>query len=492
MTGAARRAAIAVWLGVALAALFLYPLAVALDSDLVYMQWQPRDTLETLAAFALLALLFGALVFALWRRPGRSATLALALVAAVPVLSFLAGLSRQLPFDEALIGAWENPALRFGIPAAVVLGTLATIVLRPDAFARWLRRGIIALSFVSLVVVFTFTSAAAAQSVPVQIERATTAAAGAATCPPVVALLFDELSFAYLYEGTEIRPEFPALRRLSAAATNYLNVRAPAAETLVALPAYLAGRHLERVDVDGARLREVGENGEGRPLALGTPESLFGTARRLGYRTEMGGYYLPYCSLLGDAVDVCRTVSFYNASGPREGFSPLHPIVTTLVMWPRQFPFGLVKSPAFASVQRGLVETLHAFARRPLARDRPVFRFVHFSVPHLPFAFDENGYNPPVNPLRTSPDDAYVRQLRYVDRLVGDVVDGMERAGTLDRTTLIVLADHGFRFGGRERDTLHIPFIVKRAGQRGRIDVADAQQGEQLLHQLVGGSCEAS
>ena len=34
--------------------------------------------------------------------------------------------------------------------------------------------------------------------------------------------------------------------------------------------------------------------------------------------------------------------------------------------------------------------------------------------------FDEHGYAPPFNPLRTSTDDAYRRQLRYVDRLVDE------------------------------------------------------------------------
>jgi len=43
-------------------------------------------------------------------------------------------------------------------------------------------------------------------------------------------------------------------------------------------------------------------------------------------------------------------------------------------------------------------------------------------------------------------------------------------AGTLDQTTIAVVADHGFRWGGRERDSRHVPFIVKRAGQTTRVD----------------------
>jgi Sulfatase len=487
-----RLAAISAWLGFALAALFLYPLAVALDSDIIYMQWQPRDTAETIAAVALLTVIFGALTGGLWHRQSRAGSIALAAVAALPIASFLAGLSRQLPFDDALIGAWENPVLRYAIPAAAMAGIAGTFVLWPDVFGRWLRRGLLALSFVSIVVVQTFVAAAAYDAPPVEIDRPTPATAAAADCPSIVALLFDELSFAYLYDGSAVRTDFPALRRLSETATNYLDVRSPADETLVALPAFLAGHPIVRIDTAGVNLIEVGEDGNGMPLEVAGAGSLFATARRLGYRTEMAGYYLPYCSMLGDLIDVCRSLSFYNASSTVAAFSPLNPIQTTLVMWPRQFPFGLLKNPPFARVQRALVEALSAFAQRPLDSARPVFRLVHFSVPHLPFVFDAEGFNPPFNPLRTSPDAAYVRQLRYVDRLAGQTISGMEQAGTFDRTTLVVLADHGFRFGGRDRDPLHIPFIVKRAGQRGRLDVTDARRGEQLLGDIVGGSCGAS
>jgi hypothetical protein len=481
--------AVSAWLGFALAALFLYPLAVALDSDIFYMQWQARDTAETVAAVVLLSVLFGALVFALWRRPGRRATVALGLVALFPIASFIAGLVRQLPFEDALIAAGNSRALVFSVAAVTVAAITFTLLRWPDIFGRWLRRGLLAMSFVSIVVVQTFVTAASYAAPVVERHAHGARIAPVSGCGPILALLFDELSFAYLYGDGDVRDEYPALRRLSETATNHLAVRAPADETLLALPAYLAGRSVHQVRVDDMQLMEL--EGDSRPTAFrpAAEAGLFATARRLGYRTEMAGYYLPYCSLLGDLVDECQSLSFYNASGVVEGFSPLNPIMTTLIMWPRQFPFGLVKNPPFARLQRGLVEELSAFARRPVGGDQPVFRFVHFSVPHLPFVFDENGYNPPLNPLRTSPDDAYRRQLRYVDRLVNEVATGLEREGAFDRATLVVLADHGFRFGGAERDKLHIPFIVKRPGQTERADVMQSEQGELLLTQVVAGSC---
>jgi hypothetical protein len=455
------------------------------------MQWQWRDTLETVAAMTLLTLVFGVCVFILWSRAGRAATVLLGAVVLLPLTSFAAGFVRQLPFEDALIAAGDQPWVRLAVPAIVVAAIAGGLILRPETFGRWLRRGLLAVSFVSLLVVGRFVAAASAAEPVVAVDRVTSTKPTAA-CPPIVALLFDELSFAYLYDGPDVRGDYPALRELSAQATNYLDVRAPADETLVALPGYLAGRHVERVDVSGVTLREINASGESGRFRAAAPDSLFATARRLGYRTEMAGYYLPYCELLGSLVDVCRSYSFYNASMVHAGFSPLDPVRTALIMWPRQFPFGMVKNRPFGALQRGLATELSSFARRPLAADQPVFRFVHFSVPHLPFVFTRDGYDPPVNPLRTSPDDLYVGQLGYVDRLVGEIVAGMRQEGSFDRSTVIVLADHGYRFGGHERDTLHIPFIVKRAGQTTRDDVTAPQRGERLLRDIVGGSCAIS
>jgi arylsulfatase A-like enzyme len=172
--------------------------------------------------------------------------------------------------------------------------------------------------------------------------------------------------------------------------------------------------------------------------------------------------------------------------------SPMRPSRRAGASLRARFPFGLLKGRPFARHQRALVDQTRAFAARPLTGDRPVFRFIHFSIPHLPFAFDAAGYNPPFDPLRTADDEAYAGQLAYVDRLAGDLFDGLKREGTYDRATIVVFADHGYRFGGREEDPLRIPFIVKTTGQRDRRVVSTPAAGEQLLRQVVVQSCAPS
>lgn len=487
----ARRIAVSAWLGFALAALFFYPLAVALDADPYYLQWQFSDLVESIVALAGLTLVLAFILFALWPRSGRLATLGLVAAAALPFASLAAGALRQLPYDAAMLATWEYQPLRIGLPAAFA-SLLGLWFLRwPHGFSRWARRVLILTSPISLVVLWTLIASAPRRDPVLNVERIPPLATQEIekTCNPVLALLFDELSFSYLYdESGDVRPQFPAIGRLASTSTNYLSVAAPGRETLMSLPAYLAAGPVGDIRVEGDGIFQLVE-GHLQPFSATEPEGLFATARRLGYITEMAGFYLPYCELIGGLADVCQSLSFYNLSSPDEAFSPEDSVLTTFVLWPRQFPFGLLKNPSFAVLQRELVEHTVAFARRPIGTTPPVFRFVHFSVPHFPFVFDAEGYNPPFDPLRTAPDSEYVQQLQFVDRLVGDLVDHLHSNGEYETTTVVILSDHGFRFGGRERDPLHIPFIVKHAGQQTRVDLTPAERGERLLKEIVERSC---
>jgi hypothetical protein len=485
-----RPRAIAIWLGFALAALFFYPLASSLADNPFYLQWQPRDLRETAVAAVVLAVVFGAAIHYTWAPVTPRSNAALALVAAFPIASLLAGVLQQLPFDTTLIRAWDHPALRFGLPLGLAAAMVVLFARWPAVCGAWLRRGLLAVSFVAPVAARVLVVSAWGAPVTRTVERATPAGNGA-VCRSILALLFDELSFPYVYDDTTaIHPEFAALRRFASSATQYLRTTAPGGETLISMPGYLAARTLHDVRVEGDDFMELDTENHPKPFVARAADGLFATARRAGLRTEMIGYYLPYCEWLGDLVDKCESYSFYNAAGLSAAFSPWHPIETTLILWPRQFPFGLVKNPPFARFQRDLVARTLAFAERPIDPGTPTFRFVHFSVPHLPFVFDEHGFNPPSDPLRSKPDDFYRRQLRYVDRLLDTVVSHMQNDGSFDRTTLVVLSDHGFRFGGRDRDPRHIPFIVKEAGQATARQDEEPRQAAELLRDLVAGSCK--
>jgi hypothetical protein len=476
------------WLGFALAALFLYPLAGALDSSPYYFQWHPRHTAEALAALALLTPVLGLGVFAVWNRTDRLGHAALFAIAALPLLSFAAGVARQLPVAYSLIPVWGSTSIGLWISAIAVV-CFAVGLVRYYSYAgtalRWL---LVVISPVSIVVVKTLLLALTFPAIPTAIDRSQPNTFDD-RCTSVVALLFDELSFSYLYDDAGVRPAFPSMARLAAHATNYWNVSAPADRTLRSLPGYLAARRLDSIEVNQFTITETSRPAGRVPFSAVRHDGLFATARKAGLSPEMAGYYLPYCDLLGDMVDVCRSFSFYNTATVDDRFSVFHPLTTTLILWPRQFPLGLFKNPPFARHQQRLVDRSVAFALRPIDESRPVFRLVHFSIPHLPFVFGATGFDPPFDPLRQVPDTAYVRQLSYVDTVVGRVMNTMERANTFHSSTLVLLSDHGFRGSGLERDPLHIPFVVKHVGQRERVDVVQPAHGEELLAALVRGAC---
>lgn len=138
---------------------------------------------------------------------------------------------------------------------------------------------------------------------------------------------------------------------------------------------------------------------------------------------------------------------------------------------------------------------IHSALRRLQSDERPFFMFVHYSEPHAP-------YRPPRNYRSYLPDcvsfrDAqqvnqdpwkylldptlmdeqdfeiltalYDGEISYVDNRIGQVLGWLEEMGILDRTMVIISADHGENIGDHEMmahkyclyDTLlHVPLII--------------------------------
>lgn len=487
MSGVGRRAG---WLGFTFAALFFYPLAAALEGDPYYLQWQPSHSVEALTALVVLAAVLGGALRVVLPQQQRWATVTLAVLAVVPLASLGAGASRQVPFSGDLRLAWESPFWRYGVTFVAAALPVAGLTWWPGASRRVLEWLLLVLSPVSLVVVVALVRPAFQPAVRIAVERPPAPSSGP-SCPSVLALLFDELSFSYLFDeegGGEIRPEFPHFRSFATGATTYLAVRSPGGSTMTAIPGYLTGQSFDQVHPDRRGLRYVRGGAQGH-IHVSDAEGLLHTARQAGLSPEILGYYFAYCDLVGTAVDRCRSFSFYNVSTLNLRFSLVDPVLTTVILWPRQFPLGLLKHRAFGRYQRALVAATDRMLVPPITQAYPAFRLVHFSVPHLPFVFTEEGYDPPFDPLASRPDTAYVAQVRYIDRWLGEILGRMRQDGSYDRTTIVVFADHGFRSGRRERDPRHVPFLVKSAGQRSGRRIAASMAGEQLLDAVVAESC---
>lgn len=108
------------------------------------------------------------------------------------------------------------------------------------------------------------------------------------------------------------------------------------------------------------------------------------------------------------------------------------------------------------------------------AKDRP-FVWLHFLTPHRP-------YEPPPADMGAAteeemkqlpPSDRYDAEIRIVDRLVGQVLQTIERTMGLDRALIVLVSDHGEAFGEHDMnehghslhaEVVHVPLVI--AGPR--------------------------
>ena len=122
---------------------------------------------------------------------------------------------------------------------------------------------------------------------------------------------------------------------------------------------------------------------------------------------------------------------------------------------------------SIGQVQRDGAQTLAAAEKWLSARgSTPFFLFLHFYEPHKPYA----------PPARFAQYDPYDGEIAYADELVGRLFDRLRAAKLFDRSTIVLLADHGEGLGdhGEQehgmflyRETTHVPLMVKLPGRRG-------------------------
>lgn len=124
------------------------------------------------------------------------------------------------------------------------------------------------------------------------------------------------------------------------------------------------------------------------------------------------------------------------------------------------------------SVQRPGTETITAAVRwlderpRPQAADKPFF-WLHLFDPHDP-------YTPP-EPYRSRyPGSPYDAEVAYTDSLIGGFIDALEQRALLDRSLLVLTADHGEGLGDHGEtfhgyfvyeSTVHVPLMLRFPGR---------------------------
>jgi hypothetical protein len=227
---------------------------------------------------------------------------------------------------------------------------------------------------------------------------------------------------------------------------------------------------------------EVTKNGEEKKLLV-ERNNLFAVAKKKGYKTFLYGTYLPYCQLFNDYLDHGRSFSIYNYANVETQFSMLNPIMTNLIIWPRQRPQGMLKNMAISIWQRKQTSEVAKMTTMRFTEKHPFFMFSHFYCTHVPFVFNRQGYYENTDPFIESSEN-YVKALEYTDSLLGRLIDKMEINHIFDSSKIIILSDHNFRsmFPGKEK---HIPLIVKNPYQHRKKDILDPARSENVLKEAV-------
>jgi len=116
-------------------------------------------------------------------------------------------------------------------------------------------------------------------------------------------------------------------------------------------------------------------------------------------------------------------------------------------------------------------DALLAWLRRQW--DRPFLAWVHYFDPHQPLTPP-----PPYNQLFAR--DLYSGEIAYADESLGRLLAALEVAGVLDRTLIVMTADHGEGQGQHNEAThallcynatLHVPLIFRLPGRSGGLRV---------------------
>jgi hypothetical protein len=285
---------------------------------------------------------------------------------------------------------------------------------------------------------------------------------------PVFLFVFDEWSWLRSTQEGEFLPRFVHIRALGRQAVVFRQAISPHRDTMQSLPRFIYQTGATfAIEQEDARFYD----GDAVVPSRQFP-SLFRWAHERGYNSCLLGWYHPYRHVLGDQVDCCR--SYF--SGAEAG-------------WPEQIADALLENsrnwsdPLSRKFGPPLLDRLDTknwyrmglryradmlYALAQPAGKRLVM--CHVPAPHAPYIFNPDGsFHGPDRGM--SDTEGYLRQLGYVDTLIGQIVSTLRQSGSFDRALLIFTSDHGWRFDPDPAFqqvpdwNRRIPLIVKLPGQ---------------------------
>ena len=263
--------------------------------------------------------------------------------------------------------------------------------------------------------------------------------------PLLVWVVFDELSYDQVFEHRAhdlALPHFDALREMS---TTFTNVQPVGYKTVKIIPSLLTGRTIDDYRFRFNNSFVVHYEGEHGWQPVAGRDTVFGDAHNAGWRTAAVGWYNPYCTIYGDALDDCYFMNLDRIDGlmsQRDTFvknmwSPLEQMVREI-----RAPAKADRRGCNYDVKQRLSTDLDLQSHwvELLKTDQADFVFLHLSVPHSPNVWSR------MNDAYTQLcDSSYLDNLALADRVLGQMMEMLQSSPRWKDTTMIVEGDHGWR-----------------------------------------------
>lgn len=333
-------------------------------------------------------------------------------------------------------------------------GSLLLVMLRPRVarqLSHWLYR------FFLIVSPFLLVNVVRASIIPLRTDflslDSTVPSQGLVDARPgmrVVILIFDDMDFGFTYSSrpsTLVLPTLDSLRRHAFFATD---AHSPGTHTSLSIPSYLVGHTDSTISTSVlGQLTRAHRNPKTRDIYKDS--TLFDDAFRLGARSEIVGFYIPYCHLsFASRLERCMWRAF-----PRGG------IGGNSIGFPRRVLRLFLNAFTFTGNRAAFINTISSLstaAVRAVSDSTLRLVYIHLPVPHMPSVWDAGTGQFTSLSFRQS---GYFDNLDLADHLLARFADALRQAGLTDRTVLIVTSDHPHH-GAIDgiASTNKVPFVV--------------------------------
>jgi hypothetical protein len=263
--------------------------------------------------------------------------------------------------------------------------------------------------------------------------------------PKVVWIIFDELSYDQVF-GHRAKdlslPNFDALRSQS---TLFTNTQPIGVKTVKIVPSLLIGHTVDDYHFSFRNRMWVHNLGEGESHPITGQDTIFGDAKKQGWRTSAVGWYNPYCTIYGDSIDDCYWMNLDRIDGNMSQlasfwsntYEPLKQVVREV-----KAPSRADRDTCTYDVRQRLKTAIdlqqHTYSM--LRDDQSDFVFLHMPIPHSPNIWSriEDNYT-------TFCDSSYLDNLALADKVLGRMMQILRASPRWDDTTVIVEGDHSWR-----------------------------------------------